>query len=64
MPTWFPEGNVTSPGDDELRSAAKYCQLLYNSVGEKPSPYPEGLAPKPGDNFDRLDRKITILLGP
>lgn len=63
MPTWTPEGNVSSPSDDEMRSAAKFCQILYNSVGERPSPFPEGLAPKPSDDFDRLDQKITILLG-
>lgn len=60
-PQWMPEGNDTLPSDDELRSLAKWCQLLYDSIGAKPSPFPEGLAPKPGDNADRLLQKIDIL---
>jgi len=63
MPTWMPEGNVSKPGDDELRSWSKYVQILFDANGNKPSPYPEGCAPLPSDNIDRLARKATILKG-
>jgi hypothetical protein len=62
MPNWMPEGNVSRPSDDEQRALAKQCQLLFNSVGPRPSPFPEGLAPFPGDNEARLIEKINILL--
>lgn len=61
MPSWMPEGNQITPGADEMRTAAIWCQLLYNTNGEKPSPFPEGVAPKPGDDLQRLFQKINAL---
>ena len=61
MPSWLPENNTSSPGDDELRSLEKWCQLLFDTVGSRNSPYPEGLAPVPGDDEQRLLEKINIL---
>lgn len=49
------------PSDDKMRTAAKLCQVLYDSIGEKPSPFPEGCAPKPGDDYARLLKKINAL---
>lgn len=62
MPNWT-QGDAAAPGDDELRSLAKYVQLLYDANGAKPSPFPEGLEPKPGDNIMRLEQKAVILRG-
>lgn len=62
MPSWFQEGNTAKPGDSKLRSLAKECSLLYDSLGNKPSPFPEGCQPLPGDTEQRLERKINILL--
>lgn len=59
--TWMPEGTVVKPGDNEQRTAAKICQALYDSLGPKPSPFPEGLAPVPGDDLQRLYEKINYL---
>lgn len=64
MPNFFPEGNVILPTDDKMRTAAKWCQALYDAVGEKPSPFPEGCAPKPGDDYQRLLAKINALKQP
>lgn len=61
MPHWTPEGNITMTGDDEMRSAAKWCQLLYDAHGYVPSPFPEGVAPFPGDDLQRLYEKIVFL---
>lgn len=63
MPTWHPEGNVAKPTDSEVRSLAKVCALLIQTVGNKASPFPEGCIPMPGDNELRLAQKITILRG-
>ena len=63
MPDWLPEGNTVFATDSEIRTLAKWCQLLYNSEGNKPSPFPEGCVPRPGDNEDRLLKKIAILKG-
>jgi hypothetical protein len=60
MPSWMPEGDVALAGDDAMRSAAKWCSLLVSS-GNKPSPFPEGCIPMPGDDLDRLLIKIDIL---
>lgn len=62
MPAYFPEGNVVRPTDDKTRTTAKWCQAVYDSVGEKPSPFPEGTAPKPGDSYSRLLKKINAML--
>lgn len=64
MPQWLPEGNVARPSDDKMRSAAKWCQLLFDSNGEKPSPFPEGCAPRPSDDLQRLLAKIDYLQKP
>jgi len=64
MPTWMPEGNTVLPSDDKMRTAAKWCQLLFDSVGNKPSPFPEGCAPRPSDDLNRLLQKIDILKAP
>lgn len=58
MPLWMPENNVILSGDDEMRAAAKLLQILYNTSGYRPSPFPEGLAPFPGDDLQRLYQKI------
>lgn len=58
MPLWMPENNVILSGDDEMRAAAKLLQILYNASGYRPSPFPEGLAPFPGDDLQRLYQKI------
>lgn len=60
--TWMPEGTVVRPTDDEMRAAAKYCQLVYDSIGFVPTPYPEGPAPLPGDDLERLMKKINYML--
>lgn len=62
MPQWT-QGDAAAPGDDELRSWAKYVQILYDANGQKPSPFPEGLEPKPGDDVQRLSAKAVILRG-
>lgn len=59
---WMPEGTEIRPSDDEMRTEAKWAQLIYDAVGPKPSPFPEGCAPKPGDDEDRLLLKINALL--
>lgn len=56
-----PEGTLILPSDDKQRTAAKLCQLLFNANGEKPSPFPEGCAPRPGDDYARLLKKINAL---
>lgn len=63
MPNWMVEGNVVKPGDDELRTAAKVLQIFYNASGYRPSPFPEGLAPFPGDDLQRIYEKIQFILG-
>lgn len=50
------------PSDSELRTLAKWCQMLYDSSGPgDPTPFPEGNAPKPGDDEERLLKKINAL---
>lgn len=61
MPAWMPEGNVTLPSDDEMRSCAKWCSLMVASVGNRSSQYPEGCIPLPGDDEQRLEQKINRL---
>lgn len=61
MPAFFPDGNVTRPGDDEMRSAAKWCQLMVNLNGNRSSPYPEGCIPLPGDDEQKLYHKVNRL---
>lgn len=61
MPSFLPEGDLSMPSDDSLRSLAKWCSLLVASNGNKPSPYPEGCLPLPGDDEQRLTNKINIL---
>lgn len=52
------------PGDSEVRAYAKWCQLLYNVNGPgEPTPFPEGNAPFPGDDGERLAKKINALIG-
>jgi hypothetical protein len=63
MPAWMPEGNIVKPTDSEMRAAAKWCQILYDAFGEQSSTFPEGVAPHPGDDLQRLYRKIKILEG-
>jgi hypothetical protein len=63
MPAWLQEGNIAAPTDSELRSAAKLCQIYYDLNGPQPSPFPEGVAPFPGDDLQRLYQKIRILQG-
>jgi hypothetical protein len=62
MPDWLPEGTDVRATDDELRSAAKLCQLLYDTNGPgDETPFPEGNAPKPSDDLQRLLTKINAL---
>lgn len=61
--TYFPEGTVPLAQDSELRSLHKACSELYDSVGNRPSPYPEGCLPLAQDNEERLWKKINILEG-
>jgi hypothetical protein len=63
MPAWLPEGDRALPTDSELRSLEKWCNELLVAFGNKPSPFPEGCIPLPGDNEQRLYQKITILRG-
>jgi len=62
MPSWIPEANQILPSLDEMRALAVVCQLLYDATGNKPSPFPEGCAPRPGDDCERLEKKINALL--
>lgn len=62
MPDFFPEDQVILPGDDSLRTTAKWCQSVYDSVGNVPTIFPEGTAPKPGDSMERLTKKINAML--
>lgn len=61
MPNWLPEGTLVLPSDDEMRTAAKWCQLLLNANGNKPTIYPEGCIPLPGDDYAKLLKKINRL---
>lgn len=60
-PTWLPEGDTATPNDLPIRALAKICQQWFDAVGDQPSPFPEGCAPKPGDDSQRLLIKIDIL---
>lgn len=62
MPQWMPEGNQVLPSSDDMRTTAKWAQLVYNSTGPKPSPFPEGCAPQPGDDEQRLEQKINAMM--
>lgn len=33
MPTWYPEGNLSLPSDDKMRSLHKICDLLGGGTG-------------------------------
>jgi len=62
MPSWMPEGDVILPQDNETRTLAKWCSLLYDSNGPGgQSPFPEGNRPLPGDDDERLEKKINAL---
>jgi len=61
MPSWMPEANATRPSDDEMRSAAKYLQILFDANPAVASPFPEGNRPAPGDDLERLWKKINLL---
>jgi hypothetical protein len=64
MPNYFfPEGNTSLAGDDDMRSLAKTCQQLYDlfSPGDL-TPFPEGNAPRPSDDAQRLQIKINALM--
>lgn len=63
MPSFFPENQVVLPSDDSLRTIAKWCQSVYDTVGNVPTIFPEGTAPKPGDSKQRLLKKINAMLG-
>lgn len=61
---FLPEGTTVSPFDSEMRALAKWVQLLYAVSG--PGTYigfPEGNAPTPGDDEERLWRKANALRG-
>lgn len=58
---FFPEGILIRPTDDKMRTAAKLCQLIYNTVGNRPSPFPEGTMPLAGDDYARLLKKINAM---
>lgn len=61
--SFFPEGTAALPSDSEGRSLSKWAQDLYAAVGNRGSlPYPEGSRPQPGDDEERLARKITAML--
>jgi len=62
MPTYFLEGNVSSPGDDELRSLQKWAAILFSTKGSHATKFPEGSEPKPGDDEQRLTEKINAML--
>lgn len=59
--SWQPEGTQVMPGSDYQRTLAKWCQLLYDTNGNRPTPYPEGALPLPGDDCQRLLHKINAL---
>lgn len=60
MPSWT-GGNAAQPGDDDMRLAAKWCQLLLDTAGNRSSHYPEGCIPLPGDDVQKLMHKINRL---
>ena len=62
MPSWLPESNTVGPGADEMRTLAMWCSILISTWGNKPSPFPEGCIPMPGDDEERLTKKINALL--
>ncbi len=61
---WLPEGLSPFPEDDEHRSLWKWCQRIYDIVGNIPEgcPFPEGTLPLPGDDEERLYQKINRML--
>jgi hypothetical protein len=61
MPSWMPEGDTAQPGDNEIRSLAKWCSILVTSIGNRSSMFPEGCIPLPSDNEARLLQKIKRL---
>lgn len=61
MPSYFPEGNEVLAGDNELRTLQKWCQKLYDSVGQRSVPFPEGTKPLAGDDEERLLKKINAM---
>ena len=59
---FVPEGTEVRATDDELRALAKICQRYYDLNG--PGDYvgfPEGNAPTPNDDEQRLLIKINAL---
>jgi len=63
VPVWFEENNTATPNDSEQRSLQKWNALLYASVGNVATCYPEGARPLPSDDEERSTRKINALLG-
>jgi hypothetical protein len=61
MPSWFPENNTILPKDNELRALAKWCDCLYQVVGNVAGPFPEGSIPLASDGEDRLAKKINLM---
>lgn len=64
MPAWTPEGDIPFPMDDERRSLWKWCQRLYDVVGNitEGCPFEEGTRPTPSDDEERLYQKINRML--
>lgn len=58
---FLPEGTLVRPSDDEMRTASKLCQILFNGIGNMPSPYPEGCLPLASDDYERTLIKINAL---
>lgn len=62
MPSFFPENDTVSPGDDKWRVLQKWAHLLFVANGNRPCPmFPEGSEPLVGDNEHRLQMKINAL---
>lgn len=63
MPTWTAPSNQTIlPSDSEMRTLAKWCQTLFEANPALSSQFPEGNRPTPGDDEERLLKKINALL--
>jgi hypothetical protein len=58
---WMPEGNTVMPSSDMQRTLAKWCQMLFDASGNRPTVYPEGAEPLPSDDCQRLLHKINAL---
>lgn len=60
--TSMPEGNTAQPFDGEQRSWFKLASLLYESVGNRGGPWPEGTQPFVFENEQRLEQKVNKML--